>query len=215
MNATVKKNKTREIVVRMLAGAVFGATVMSLFLAFVGKPHLDLNDPATAVTVIAGVCYLLIGLSVGLGLMAPRIGARFLNVEDSEELIEERHKLKPASIVFVLSGAFLLVLALSGGETAVFSRAAALSIAILCMAGIVIAAMMGSKHTDEMTRQMGHEVASFTLQAAFLLIGGWAALAQLGYVAWMGPLALLSSLALLQLFVTFVVIGRRGMLIRS
>ena len=212
MNAATQKSQLRKIVMRTFAGAIVGAVGMALFLNFVAEPHLDLGDPTNMIAVVAGVSYLLIGLSVGVGLIAPDAGARFLNVEDSDELREERPKLKSATLVFVLTGVFLLLLALSGAG--ILTPSTTLAVALLCLVGIAVAGWISSKQSDELTRQMGLEASSITYQLAMLLVGGWAALAQLGYVAWMGPVALVSSLALLQLFVTFAVIGRRGLLLR-
>lgn len=214
MNAATQKNPVRTMLMRMLAGAVVGAAGMGLFLTFVAKPHLELGDPSNMIAIVAGVSYLLIGLSVAVGLVAPNAGARFLNVEDSDELREERPKLQPATAVFVLTGVFLLVLAMANSATGFLSPAISLTVAAVCMVGIIAAGWISSRHSDELTRQMGQEAASMTFQVAMLVLGGWAALAQFGYVGWMGPLALISTLAMLQLVVTFIVIGRRGMLIR-
>jgi len=50
------------------------------------------------------------------------------------------------------------------------------------------------------------------MNLSFLLFGGWAALAHLGYAQWITPLGLLSGLALVQLAAIFWVVGERGML---
>jgi len=209
-----EKKKVQTVAIRMLVGAIFGAVAIGLFIRFVGKPFMDMKDPATAIAVMAGVSYMLIGLMVGIGTAAPRIGARFLNVEAEEELREEMPKLMPASAVFVLTGLFLLLLAIPGSGTLTINRELALAAAALCLAGIAAAGWLAHGRNDELTKKMGQEVASITLQATMLLLGGWAALAQFGYIAWLSPLALLSALVLLQLFVSFIVIARKGMMMR-
>jgi hypothetical protein len=210
MSATVEKDKMRVMVVRMLCGAVAGAVVTGTFLAFVGRPLLDLKDFGVMLAVVAGLSYVLIGLMVGVGMAVPGVGVRMLNVEDADELREETPKLKSGVVVLVLTGLFLLLLAMAG--TPLLSRELALGLAASCLAGIVAAGWLGARNYDEMTRRMGEQTASATLQAGMLMLGVWAALSQLGYVAWVGPLALISAFALLQLLASFVIIAKRGML---
>ena len=208
MNASVQKNPMRTMLMRMLAGAVVGAAGMGLFLAFVGDPFLDMEDPATVLASVTGVIYLLTGLMVWLGLAVPRLGSRFLNVEDAEEIREEGGKLKPAVAVMILTGAFLLVLALSDA----IGRELSLVAALACLAGIAIGAWIAARRYDELMKRLGLEASALTLHLVMLLLGAWATLAQLGYADWLSPLAAVSALAILQLLASFIVVGRHGML---
>lgn len=212
MSGVTEQNKLRVLIWRMLGGAVVGATGTGLFIAFVSEPHMDLDNPANLVATVAGVSYVLVGLMVAIGLASPKTGARFLNVEDAEELQEESPKLIPAAAVMVLTGIFLLILALAGTQAAIISREAALIAMLGCLGGIVVAGWISARRIDEFTRQMGLETASATFQAGMLVLCVWGALAQLGYVAWLGPLGLLSFVALLQLLASFVIVARKGML---
>jgi hypothetical protein len=212
MNAAVQKNKVRTAAQRMLAGAVVGGIATFLFLEFVGERFMDLDDGAVMLTVMAGLIYALIGLSVAFGLVAPRAGARFLNVEDAEELREEGPKLKIGAAASVLMGAFLLVLGLSSSGS--LGREPALVLLALCLGGAIVLTLIGRKRTDELTRQISLESSALTLQLALLAAAVWAALAQLGYVEWISPLGLLSGLALLQLVAVFMVSARKGLLLR-
>ncbi len=214
MNAATNNGRMRTALMRMLAGAIFGAAAMSLFLFFVPKSSWDVDDPSIMIATVAGASYLLIGLSVAIGLIAPGAGARFLNVEDPDEIREERPKLKSATLVFVLTGIFLLVLAFSKAGAGLLDPRASAAVAIFCLVGILAAGWISSKKSDELTKQMGQEASSISLQLVMLVIAGWAVFAQVGEARPIEPLTLLASLALLQLFVTFVVIGRRGLLIR-
>lgn len=214
MSAATQKGRMRTALLRMVGGAIFGAAAMSLILTLVPKSSLVAADPSVVLALAASGCYLVIGLIVAVGMIAPGAGARFLNVEDSDEIREERPKLKSSTLVFFLTGIFLLVLALSAAGSVLLSSAATAAVAIACLAGIVIAGWLGSKHSDELNLRMGQEASSISFQLSLFAIGGWAVLAELGHVAPIDPLALLASLALLQLFVTFIVIGRRGLLIR-
>lgn len=210
MSATAETNKVRVMVGRLLGGAVVGAAGTGLFLVFVGEPHMNLKDPSVMLAIVAGVSYVLIGLLVAVGLVAPSAGARFLNVEDAEEIREERPKLGSSALSCVLTGCFLLVLALSGGG--VIAAGAALAIAVLCLGGMIVLGWISMKRYDELTRQMGQEASAWAFYATLLLFGGWAALAQLGFTAWVDPLGFVASLAMLQLVAIFVAVARRGLM---
>ena len=212
MNAAVQKKTMWTSIGRMFAGALVGGIATFLFLEFVGERFMDLDNGAVMLTVMAGLVYALIGLSVAFGLLAPRAGARFLNVEDADELREEGPKLKIAAAASVLMGAFLLVLGLSSSGS--LGRELALILLALCLVGSIVLRFIGRNRTDELTRQISLESSALTLQLALLAAAAWAALAQLDYVEWISPLGLLSGFALLQLFAVFVICARKGLLLR-
>lgn len=116
MMATTKR-PLRKFLFQMLVGAVFGAGVTAVFLAALGGTWIETSDGATMIAVVAGISYALMGLLVGFGAIAPNAGARILNVEDPDELREERGNIAAGAIGSVLIGLFLLALALSGPET--------------------------------------------------------------------------------------------------
>jgi len=212
VSEVAETKKMRRLIGQMLGGAIMGAVAVGTFIAFVGKPHMDLDDPAIMLTIVAGISYVLIGLIVAAGLASPKAGAHFLNVEDAEEIREESPKLLPAAAVFLLTGLFLLLLGTYATGAALLNREASLAAIVACLGGIIAAGWISAKRIDELTRRLGQETASATLQATMLLLCVWGTLSHLGYVAWMGPLALLSSVALIQLLASFVIVGKKGML---
>lgn len=213
MNVRVERNRLRVSLWRMLAGAVVGGVSTFLFLELLGEKYFDLADPSTMLAVVAGLIYALMGLSVGFGIIAPAAGARFLNVEDADELREERPKLKTAATACVLIGFFFLVLALSG-EGGLLGREVAVLIAAACLVGIGVLTVISKRTADELTRQVSLQSSSLALHVALIGLAIWALLAQLGYAGGIDPLALISGLALLQLTTVFVVAGQKGMLMR-
>jgi hypothetical protein len=210
MNATAEKDKVRTMFWRMFAGAAVGAVVTVLFIGTVGR-QLDLDEPSHILAALAGIIYALIGLSVGFGTIAPHAGARFLNVEDADELREESPKLRNGALACLLIGAFLLILALAGDGN-FMGREVELFAAAACLVGTAAVTLLSRKRTDELTRQIGLEASSSTLHIGVFVLGGWAALAQFGYVGWMSPLALISSVALLELVAIFAVSARKGLM---
>ena len=140
--------------------------------------------------------------------MAPRAGATYLNVEDADELREQKGMLAASAIACVLTGAFLLILTFADA----IGRDLALPLAGASLVGIAVTGWMVARRQDELTKQVGLEASTLTLQIVMVLYGCWAALVALGYASWITPLAFVASLTLLQLFAIFVVIAKRGML---
>ena len=210
MTAATDNKKLRTMFWRMAGGAVVGAAMSALFLILL-KPQLSADDPATTIAIVAGISYALIGLSVAIGLVAPKAGSRFLNVEDADELREERPKLRTGALVCVLIGAFLLILAL-GGDDGRMSREVALWTAAACLGGIVIVTLLSAKNTDELTRQITLEASAATLHIALVGLAVWAMLAELGYAPWLSPLGLIAGFAMLELVAIFVVSASKGLM---
>ena len=208
MKGAAKKAPVRTLITRMLAGAIVGAASMGLFLAFVGDPFVNLDDPANVIAIVAGLSYVVIGLGVAFGLAAPKAGATYLNVEDADEIREQGAALTPSAIACVLVGAFLLVLVLA--ET--IGSGVALPIASACLVGIGIAGWFTARNQDELTKQIGLEASSIAYQIVLAGLGVWALLAAVGIPVTVSPLGLVAGLSLLQLFTAFAVITKRGML---
>ena len=213
MSATSETNVYVKMTGRILAGAVVGAVSGALFMG-IGKSYFPLSDPAGMLSAVTGLVYVLIGLAVGTGALAPRTGALFLNVEDSDELREQRAMLGYAGVSCIFFGLFLMVLALAaaahGGGS--FTPPFALGAAVACLAAATLTAIWSNARSDELIRQVNVEASAFALHVAAVFFGGWAMLAHLGYVAWMKPLVLLPGLALIALVAIFWISGKKGML---
>ena len=212
MTAAAKKSLMVKQAVRMLAGAVVGAGTVILFMEAGGKARLDSDDPGVIVALVAGLIYALMSLIVGLGAMAPRQGAVFLNVEDADELREQRSSLLPSAAAGVLFGLFLLVLAMApeagSGRDVGWWLAAAGS---LLFASTLIAILTKDKG-DELIRQLGLEAGALSLHIALVAACVWGMLAQLGYVGWVTPLGLIGGLSLLYLVAVFWLAERKGLM---
>ena len=213
MNQVMGGAKVRKLIVQLVTGAVVGAAVTFFFLNS-AEEVADFKDPARLSAVAAGIIYILMGGIVAIGAMAPGAGAKFLNVEDAAEIVEERGKLWPSALVCILAGVMLLALALTpGGDLpGVVSRDVAAYIAAASFAALIVVSLWMRGRIDEFNRSLGTESAAMALYLSFLLFGGWGALAHLGYVEWIAPLGALAGFALLQLAAMFWVVGRRGLL---
>lgn len=203
------KNPTKKFLFQMLIGALVGGGATAALLAALGGTWIETSDGGTMIAVVAGISYALMGLLVGFGAIAPDAGARMLNVEDPDELREERGNIAAGAICCVLIGIFLLALALSGPDQ---GREPALIVAGLSLIGLLAVAFWSRGRTDELTQKVSTESAALAMQIGLVALAVWSGLAHLGYAGWIEPLALIASAALLQLLTMFWVAGRRGML---
>lgn len=210
MIAIITKEGFGRTLVRMAAGAAFGAGATMLFFEIFGERAIDMGDGPTALAVAAGLIYGLLGLFVGLGVIIPSLGARMLNVESADELREQRRTLAYSAAACLLVGLLLLVLAASTSGS-VNSEVAAVIVG-LSLVGIIVASVRMRPGIDELMQKISTESSALALYATIVLIGGWAALAHLGFVGWIEPLALIAALALIELAAIFWVSGRRGLL---
>ena len=213
MTQTVTRPNWKKFFIQMLVGAVIGG--VSAMLVLRAWKSAGPLEPAQLIAIVAGLIYGLMGLMVGFGAISPRAGARVLNVEDVDDLRAQRTVLALSSAACVAIGLLFLILAAvpAGRAGALFSREWAAVLVGICLAAVIALAMLTNRMVDELTRHISMESAALTMQASFIVFGSWAALAHLGFVAWIAPLALVAGMALLQLLAIFWVSGKRGLLV--
>ncbi len=212
MTLSASKRARSQLLTRMAAGAITGGGAAVLIIVFLGKLHPDPGDTGAMLALAAGLCYAVIGLAVGLGALVPGAGAAFLNVEDADEIREQRRNLGPGAVACILVGLFLLILAVAPRLAVSTGPQGPALAAIGCLAAIGLIAFVTRGRSDELTRQIGFEAAALTLHVAFFVLAGWVALVRAGYVEWMSPVTLVAGLALLELVAIFAVSAKRGVM---
>ncbi|MGV2495495.1 hypothetical protein [Pelagerythrobacter aerophilus] len=212
--AKQEKSLARRLAVPMVVGAVSGFAATMLFFNLVDGEGARSLGRSREIAGVVGVLYLLTALGVGVGLARPGIGARFLNVEDADELREQRRMLGYSCIsMAALSGAlFVLVLVEPvgpiGGELA-----AAGAIGLLLLANGL--GLLQARHLDELQRAMSRDSVASAFYLLFVVGGGWALLAHCGLVEAPAPLDWLTMFAVFLLVGCFWQVGRRGLLVRG
>jgi hypothetical protein len=201
----------RKLLIPAVFGGVVGYAAATGALYFIDGPIIGGLGKSATIAALVGVIYVVIGLGVGLGTASPAVGARFLNVEDADELREQKKVLTLSGVAMVLWGVSLFVLALAAPSGPV-SQAAALAVGAggLVIGGVLSVAV--HRHCDELMRAVNLETSALTYGLVMLIGGGWAMLAHLGYAAAPAPLDWLTLFFVLVLVASFIVIGRRGML---
>lgn len=204
-----KARKRRKLAVNFGVGMIAGALGASAMLALVDTDTMDRLGIGQIAAMGLAAIYLLLGLGVLIGALSPRVGAVFLNVEDADELREERKLLTPSAISCLAMGAGLVALALAPDRLNSEFAATLFGISIVITIALSRTIM---ERADELMRDSMREGAAASYYLAFALLGGWAVLAHLRFVASPTMLAVVTLFYASALLGSFWVTGRRGML---
>ena len=208
-----RPGKWRKWAVSLLVGGLAGFAGASLLMNLVEGGALGELSGSQVGALGVAMVYLLMGLAVLVGAAAPRAGSTFLNVEDADELREQRAAILPSAIACLAMAAGLTAVALAAAAGMV-TPAAALAGFGMALVVATWLSLMVVRHSDELMRQVMRDGASASYYLTFAVLGGWALLAHLGYAAAPAMLDIVSLFFALTLVGCFWVIGRRGMLMR-
>jgi hypothetical protein len=210
--AQAQPSKWRKVAVQAVVGAICGAAGMSAVLWLLDGQALATPSVSVIVAAGVGVIYLITGLFVGFGVLAPSIGAKLLNVADREELIEQRPMLTGSSVAMTLLGAAVVGLAASDPSVSLLEPLAAFWIFVATMAvGTVISLRMWPRY-DELWRALVRESSALFGYLVFAVLALWGAAAVAELVPGPGPLDLLSLVFGGFLLASFIAVGQRGMM---
>lgn len=207
------RSKTRKMILALGLGGVAGFLAALGFMQLVKSGGLGDFTVSQEIAGLVGIIYLLTALSVSVGLVSPSLGARFLNVEDAEELREQHRMLTWSAIGMVALGVALILAAIGspGGPIAPTSTLVAI-VALVALAWF--AGSRQRRHVDELMASISTEATSTAFYLAFLLGGGWSLLAHFDIVSGPSPLDWLTMFAALLMLSCFIVAGRRGLLVQ-
>lgn len=209
--ARTDRAKLKKVLLSALGGAVVGLLGASGVMHLIEAGRLGEPDGSQVVALLVALVYVLTGLIVLIGAMSPAAGSRFLNVEDADELREQKGVLTSSGWATLLLGALLAVIAL-GGQGGLLSPLAALVLALVLLAISIPLSMRVLRQSDELMRTLSSDAAEAGYYVIFLVIGGWAMLAHLGFLQAPAMLDILTAFWALGLATTFAVTGRRGLL---
>lgn len=209
-----QKSLARRLALPLAVGAVSGAVASALFIMLTKGYAGEGLGASREIAGLAGIVYLLMAIGVGAGIASPEIGARFLNVEDAEELREQRRMLGFSCLGMVAFAAALFVLVFAAPAGPLAATSAALAAAVLMTAACALG-FYQMRHIDELQRAMSREASASTLLLMFVVGGGWALLAHCGLAPAPAPLDWLTMFAVAFLAGSFWQAGRRGLLLRG
>ena len=211
LEAADKKRKLKKTVFALAIGALMGFFGASATMRILDTERFAGGGISVEIASLVGLIYLFIGLLVGLGALNPKAGAKVLNVEDEDELREQRQQLLCSSLGMALGGIALIVVAHAGTAGSI-DPAIALGVYVFCSVIAILVSLKSRKYSDELMRAVSMETSSLSFYLVALIGGTWALLAHLGFTTAPQPLEWLTMFWALMLLATFIVIGKRGML---
>lgn len=201
----------RKLLIPASIGAVAGFAASAGMMRYIDSAAVGGLNLSATIAALVGALYAVIGFGIAFGTASPSLGARFLNVEDADELREQKQVLSLSGAAMVLWGAALLALALAAPDGPV-PQAAALAIGAGGLLLGTVLSVLVYRASDELMLAVNLEAGALSYGLVLLVVGGWAMLAHLGYLAAPAPLDLLSLFYVLVLLASFIAVGRRGML---
>lgn len=213
---TVEKAKDtsrllKKTIFALILGGMAGFCGALVFLELGDRGTLGQLGPSEEIAGLVGMLYALTGLAIATGLIAPEAGAKFLNVEDAEEIREQRAMLICSTVVMIVLGAVLILAALAAPGGIVAPHMVAL--AFLAAVAITIALSIWSwRYQDELMRSIGRQTGQTAFHLIALVGGSWALMGHLGYVAAPAPLDWLTMIWASMLCAAFGVVAKHGML---
>ena len=213
-DAPAARSILRKLLLPVGLGATVGFLGATAFLRLTdGESGLNL-PVSNEIAGLIGLLYVFISVAVLFGVLMPKAGARILNVEDAEELREQKKQLTWSAIGSATLGAALMTLALTGAELPVPPTIGAFVAAGLVLVGTFSSVAMNS-HTDELQKSLSRDAITTAFYLMFYIGGGWSVLAHASLVLSPQPIDWLSLFACTILIGAFWQIGRRGMLLRG
>ena len=209
--AADKSRRMRKTLIAASLGAASGFAATFFFLGMIDGGTLPDLGVSREIAALVAILFLLMGAIIGFGLVTPKYGAKVLNVEDAEEIGEQRSQLLQSAIAVLVSGIVLMVLALSA-PVGPIPREIALGVLVLGCAITAYCSHVARKEQDELMREVGKDCSVVALYLMFAVGGLWVALAHLEYVTPPAPIDWLTMFWGLTLLAAFIVTGRRGLL---
>lgn len=202
----------RNPATKALISAALGATAGFLAVGVLVKwtKAAQLGD-TNLILAGMGAIYMLMGLMVGLGTLMPGAGARLLNVEDGDELIEQRSSLLGSSFVNVLIGAMMIVLA-NSGEGGLVSPILALGTVVVTIVIAIGITWRSWDQYDELMRQVSWEGSAIGFGLVMITVLVWGSLTINGLAPAFDPQIIIALVMGMMLLGAFIASGLRGML---
>lgn len=211
MNIVTSKanvQKGRKLILQLVFGGLLGGLA-----GYVGLGLLDTDNMTIDQVIVSGVglIYLLMGLICGFGLIAPKLGSNILNVEDADEIRDQRRVLTGSTLCMMALGTALIVLPLGSADGPI-SPIAAFGGLLAAMALLIVVSIRDWKYYDEMMLQLSRDAGNLAFCSVGSLIFIWASAASLGLVTALTPLALVAIISGGFLIAIFVASARKGLM---
>ena len=206
------KRRWKKTIFAMLLGAGFGFVSALVFMRLIDNGTLGDLETSREIAGLVGLVFLLTGVGIGIALIMPKAGATYLNVEDADEVREQRGMLTYSSIGMAAMGAILVIAALAA-PVGPIAQGTALALIVALLVVVVGTSIAAYRRQDELMRAVGNEAGKVAFYILSLAVGGWAIAAHLGYAAGPAALDLVTLIFSSLLIAAFYVTARRGMMV--
>ncbi|WP_454832507.1 hypothetical protein [Pseudoxanthomonas wuyuanensis] len=200
----------RNFVISSASAVVVCLLVLWGLRTFVGTDALGASEWVAAAVGSAFVIFAFLGI---LGVAIAYRGGHFMQADTADQL-RERGRLFVYSYVWMAACGLLLIVLMLARPEGVLSPAAAVVGALVLIAVLTVLGIAVWRLMDELDRTLSHEAGNMAFYLILALGGGWAMLAQLGFVAGPAPLDWLTLFTVLMFVASFVAVGRRRLLAR-
>ncbi len=211
VETTIMDAKQKKLITSLAVGALGGFVVAFGLTKTIQTGALGDLDLSRSIAAMVGAVYVLCGGFVGFGVLNPKLGAKFLNVEDAEELEEQYAMLRNSSLGIIAYGLSLILLAIAAPIGPVPEVVVGGGILVL-MVVATLTSLSTLKAMDELNASLTRDTSVYSFYLVLCLGGGWSILAHLGFVPPLAPLDWLTLFAAVMLAAAFWASGRRGLL---
>jgi hypothetical protein len=166
------------------------------------------------VAAVTGSVLIFFALLGTLATASAHTRADLLDDEVAAEEMRERGRLFLYSFAWMAACGLLLIGLSLAGPGGVLPAAAALAGALVLIAVMSVLGIATWRLSDELVHTLSHETGNLAFYFIWVLGGGWAILARLGFVAAPAPLDWLTMFTVLLFAASFIAAGRRKLLSR-
>jgi uncharacterized membrane protein len=204
----VKMQQGRKLAFQLIVGGLVGGLASYFGLGLLGAKNMAGDQLAVGAV---GLIYLLMGVICGFGLMAPKLGASILNVEDADEIGDQSRILSGSAICMIVLGAALMVITMARPDGPI-SRPAAMGGLLAALALLIVVSIRDWKYYDEMLLQLSRDAGNIAFSGVGSVTLIWGSASWLGLVTAPTPLALVALTSGGFLIAIFVASARKGLL---
>lgn len=189
--------------------------ILAFLLVIWGFSGLARTDVSVSewIAAVTGATLVVVAVLGGLATASVHTGLHLVDDEMAAEDLRERGRLMLCSFIWTACYGLLLIgLGLAGAG--VLSPAATLAGALVLIAILTLLTIAAWRLQDELGRTLSHEAGNMAFYLIFVIGGGWAMLAHLGFARAPAPLDWLTMVTVLLFAASFIVLGRRKLLTR-
>lgn len=203
--------KWRKIALQFVLGGVVGGVASWAVDRYGWGEHLEDLGWSAIIGGSLGLIYVIAGTLLTIGSVSPKIGAVTFNVEDEQELHEERPLIATAGVALAMMGVALIILCLSGAGGLIGQSIALGFVAASTIIGVAASIYM-FRHMDELMHDVTNETAAWSYHLVLVFGFGWAVLAHLNYLPAPTPLAWINLFYGVAMVAAVIANAKRGLL---